>query len=161
MNNLDAPRDAHEKAHAWIDRRLADEATDEENRLLDEHLAACAACRRSLERSQRALRGLGELAVEIDPGLTSRVQAAIARRAQDLERQQADRRTRILGFAVALLMTIAGSLAVWALTPRVLTPQTWTAGVVVFWMLPSLCAAFALLAPHLPTSPLRKREPAS
>jgi predicted anti-sigma-YlaC factor YlaD len=156
MNNIDVPRDAHEKARSWIDRRLAAEATDEENRLLDEHLAACAACRRSLERTQRALRGLGELAVEIDPGLTARVQAAIARRARDLERQHADRRTRILGFAVALLMTAAGSLAVWALTPR-----TWTAGVVIFWMLPSLCAALALLAPHLPVSPLRKRESAS
>ena len=153
---IDTPLDAHEKALAWIDRRLAAEATDEENRLLDEHLAACAACRRSLERSQRALRGLGELAVETDPELTSRVQAALARRARDLERQHADRRTRILGFAVALLMTAAGSLAVWALTPR-----AWTAGVVVFWMLPSLCAALVLLAPHLPASPLRKREPAS
>jgi hypothetical protein len=146
----------HEKAHSWIDRRLAGEATDEENRLLDEHLAACAACRLSLERSLRALRVLGELTVDVDPGLTSRVQAAVARRAHDLERRRADRRTGILGFVAALLMTAAGSFAVWAVTPR-----AWTAGVVVFWMLPSLCAALVLLAPHLSASSTRKRELAS
>jgi hypothetical protein len=148
--------DTHEEARSWIDRRLAAEATDEENRLLDEHLAACAACRLSLERSLRALRGLGELTVDVDPGLTSRVQAAVARRAEDLERQRAHRRTRILGFVAALLMTAAGSFAVWTLTP-----PAWTAGVVVFWMLPSLCAALALLVPQLSAPATRKRELAS
>jgi hypothetical protein len=150
--------DAHEEALSLIDRRLAAEATDEENRLLDEHLAACAACRLSLERSLCALRGLGELTVDVDPGLTSRVQAALARRAEDLERQRAHRRTGILGFVAALLMTSAGSFAVWILTPRA---WVWTAGVVVFWMLPSLCAALVLLAPQLSAPAMRKRELAS
>ena len=146
----------HEEARSWIDRRLAAEATDEENRLLDEHLAACAACRLSLERSLSALRGLGELTVDVDQGLTYRVQAAVAWRARDLERQRAHRRTMILGLLLALLMTAAGSFAVWAVTP-----PAWTAGVVIFWMLPSLCAALVLLAPHLFASSLRKRELAS
>jgi len=121
-----------------------------------EHLAGCAACRLSLERSLRALRGLGKLTVDVDPGLTSRVQAAIARRAEELERRRAHRRTGILGLLLALLMTAAGSFAVWAVTP-----PAWTAGVVVFWALPSLCAAFVLLAPHLSAPATRKRELAS
>jgi len=145
--------DAHEKARSWIDRRLAAEATDEENRLLDEHLAVCAACRLSLERSLRALRGLGELTLDVDPGLTARVQAALARRARDLERRRAHRRRMILGLAAALLLTAAGSFAVWTLTP-----PAWTGGVVIFWTLPSLCAALGLLAPHLLAPPPRKRE---
>jgi predicted anti-sigma-YlaC factor YlaD len=146
----------HEEARSWIDRRLAGEATDEENSLLDEHLAACAACRLSLERSQRALRGLGELTIEVDPGMTSRVQAAVARRARDLEQRRTLRRTRLLGFAAALLLTAAGSFAVWTVTP-----PAWTAGVVVFWTLPSLGAALVLLTLHLSAPATRKRELAS
>jgi Putative zinc-finger len=148
--------DAHERARSWIDRRLAAEATDEENKLLDEHLAVCAACRHSLERSLAALRTLGELTLDVDPGLTARVQAAVARHAGDLERQRAHRRTMLLGLLAALLLTAAGSFAVWTLTP-----PAWTAGVVIFWMLPSLCAAFILLAPHLLAPLPRKRGLAS
>jgi hypothetical protein len=62
----------------------------------------------------------------------------------------------ILGLVASLLLTAAGSFAVWSLTP-----PAWTPAVVAFWMLPSLCAALGLLAPPLLAPPSRKGEFAS
>ena len=89
--------------------------------------------------------------MDVDPGLTARIQAAVTRRAKELERERAHRRRMIRGLVAALLLTAAGSFAVWSLTP-----PAWTPAVVVFWILPSLCAALGLLAPHLLAPPSRK-----
>lgn len=145
---------AHEEARLLIDRCLAAEASDEERRRLQEHLDACADCRRSMAGMLRLLRGFGELAFDIEPGSIARVQAAVARRAQDLGIERRHRRRMTIGLALALAMTAGGSFAVWACAGWLagagrFAPAGLAAGVAVFWVLPSLCAALLLLAPQL------------
>lgn len=66
---------------------------------------------------------------------------------------RARRRRMLTGFVIALLMTISGSAAVWEAVSRIagsgrIAPLVLAAGVVLFWMLPSLCAALLLLTPR-------------
>ena len=102
---------------------------------------------------QRVVRALGEISFGVDPGLNARVKAALFRRAEELAQVQARRRRRLTGFLIALLMTISGSAAVWEAVFRItgsgrIAPPLLAVGVVLFWLLPSLCAALLLLTPR-------------
>ncbi|HVT57200.1 MAG TPA: hypothetical protein VHR45_02270 [Thermoanaerobaculia bacterium] len=161
--------DVHEQVRASMARCLARDAAPEEQRRLAEHLAGCAECRREMELSRRALRALGGFSFALDPALTPRVQAALARRARELENERADRKQRRrlrVGFVAAVLMTAAGSLAAWlaagwfAGTHHV-SPLPLHAGVLIFWTLPSLCAALPLLLSDLLGGAARGKELAS
>ena len=99
------------------------------------------------------VRALREIAFEIDPGLSTRVKAALVRRAEELAQAQARRRRMLTGFVLALLMTVSGSAAVWEAVVRIagsgpIAPPVLAAGVAIFWMLPSLCATLLLLTPR-------------
>ncbi|HEX3532066.1 MAG TPA: hypothetical protein VH988_33825 [Thermoanaerobaculia bacterium] len=103
---------------------------------------------------QRAVRALREISFEIDPGLNTRVKAALFRRAGELAQAQARRRRMLTGLVIALLMTMSGSAAVWEAVVRIagfsrIAPPVLAAGVVLFWALPSLCATLLLLTPRL------------
>jgi len=102
---------------------------------------------------QRVVRALREISFEIDPGLNARVKTALFRRAEELAQAQARRRRMLTGFVIALLMTVSGSAAVWEAVLRIagfsrIAPPVLAAGVVLFWMLPSLCATLLLLTPR-------------
>src|SRR6476619_1899020 len=106
--------DVHEEARALIASCLpagAADASPAERRRLAEHLAVCPACRREMELAERAARALGEISFAPVPGLDRRVQAALARRSRELAEEGARRRRRLWGFAAAVVMTLAGSLA--------------------------------------------------
>ncbi len=100
------------------------------------------------EDDQRVVRALREISFEIDPGLNARVKAALVRRAEELAQAQARRGRMLTGFVIALLMTVSGSAAVWEAAVRIaggrVAPPVLAAGVVIFWMLPSLCATLLL-----------------
>ncbi len=150
--------DVHEEARALIASCLAADATPAERQRLAEHLAVCPECRREMELSRRSLRALGEIAFAASPELDGRVLAALARRSRELADEGARRRKRLLGFAAAVAMTVAGSLAVWkgaAGMPMAsgLAPAGLAALVAVFWALPSLAAAILLLASSALDSP--------
>ena len=158
--------DAHEEARSLIARCLAADAAPSERRRLSEHLASCAECRRAAELSARAVRGIGEYSFAIDPRSRDRVRAALASRARELEAAGAHRRRSRRGFALALAMTAVGSLAAWQAADwfaayRHLAPRALEAGVMIFWILPSLWAALLLLTPRLAAGPAgeRKAEP--
>ena len=108
---------------------------------------------RNDQDDQRVVRALREISFEVDPGLNARVKAALFRRAEELAQVQARRRRRLTGFAIALLMTISGSAAAWDAVFRIagsgrIARPVLAAGVLLFWMLPSLCAALLLLTPR-------------
>jgi anti-sigma factor RsiW len=155
------PMDVHEEARALIASCLAADATPAERQRLAEHLAACPGCRREMELSRRSVRALGEIAFAAVPELDGRVRTALARRSRELAEESARRRKRLLGFAAAVAMTAAGSLAVWkgaAEMPmaRDLAPAGLAAIVAIFWALPSFAAAILLLAPSALASPYGK-----
>jgi hypothetical protein len=102
---------------------------------------------------QRVVRALREISFEIDPGLNARVKAALVRRAEELAQARGRRRRMLTGLVLALLMTVSGSAAVWEAVVRIagtgrIAPPVLAAGVVVFWMLPSLFATLLLLTPR-------------
>jgi len=153
--------DVHEGARALIASCLAADATPAERQRLAEHLAACPECRREMELSRRSVRALGEITFAAAPELDGRVRAALARRSRELAEEGARRRKRLLGFAAAVAMTAAGSLALWkgaAGMPmaRDLAPAGFATIVAIFWALPSFAAALLLLASSALASPSGK-----
>ena len=153
--------DHHERFQRMIDESLAGAISAEKERSLREHLATCAACMEYVSTSNRVIAGLSGFSFEVNPTLNARVVAALRLRAQENLAAQPGRR-RFMGqhnvlfkvlaaFALALSMSIAGSALVYRAAKLLTVPMYFNtaqvrAGVLVFWLLPSFCAALCLLA---------------
>ena len=162
--------DHHKRFQSMIDESLAGGISEEKEQSLREHLATCAPCLDYLNASKWVVAGLSGFSFEVNPTLNARVLATLKLKAQqDRAAQQARPRfTRQhnvqfkvwAAFVLALSMSIVGSTLVYGLA-RLLTVPVYfdtahvQAGVVVFWLLPSVCAALCLLA-----APREKRGPA-
>jgi hypothetical protein len=158
-------RDHHDGLQRMIDESLAGALSAEKEQSLRDHLATCAPCLEYLSANQRVIAGLTGFSFEVNPALNARVLAALQLQAQPARAghagaAQPDRRlTRQhnvqfkvwAAFAVALSLSFAGSALMYRVA-RLLTVPTHfdtaqvQAGVLVFWLLPSFCAAFCLLA---------------
>jgi anti-sigma factor RsiW len=153
--------DHHETFQRMIDESLAGILSAEREQSLREHLSTCAPCREYLSASNRVIAGLSGFSFEVNPTLNARVLAALRLQAEEcrgiLGRDNGTMRQHSVpfknwaAFAVALAMSIAGSGFVYQLAERLAVPMHFVsaqvqAGVLVFWMLPSLCAALCLLA---------------
>ncbi|HEY4358059.1 MAG TPA: hypothetical protein VGN16_20090 [Acidobacteriaceae bacterium] len=106
--------DLHEEFRRLIDESLAGadttESTTENDRALREHLHTCTSCQEYLSASNRVIAGLSGFSFEVDPNLHAKVSAAITLRAQQLEAARPNRRRLIVGFLLALALTVVGSL---------------------------------------------------
>ena len=144
-----------------IDESLAGVLSPEKEQSLREHLSTCASCREYLSASNRVIAGLGGFSFEVNPTLNARVLAALRLQAEEgrgmLARETGTMRQHSVpfrnwvAFAVALSMCFVGSGLVYQMAERLAVPKHFVsaqvqAGVFVFWLLPSLCAAFCLLA---------------
>lgn len=144
----------HPSFCALIDKSLAGAASAQEEQSLREHLAACAPCAEHLEATRRVVAGLEGFSFELGPALDSKVYAAVALRAQQLETSRIRRRQMGWGGLLALLLTAVGSLAVSRLgslaAPALhLDPAQMRFGLAAFWITPSLFVCMLLLL--LPT----------
>ena len=107
------------------------------------------------------LAGLSGFSFEVTPTLNARVLEAITLKVERDRLAQAGRCAFLrphhvpmkvwAAFAGALLMSFSGSALVYQMAKRLALPMHFDAaqvqtGVLVFWLLPSLCAAFCLLA---------------
>ncbi len=135
-----------------IDKSLAGAATPQGERSLREHLAACAPCAEHLEATRRVVAGLEGFSFGFGVGtaLDSKVMAAIARRAQQLETSRVRSRQMGWGSLLALLLTAIGSLAVSRLgglaAPALhLDAAQMQFGLAAFWITPSLFICLLLL----------------
>lgn len=153
--------DHHQSFQRMIDESLAGAISEEKEQSLREHLSTCAPCNEYLSASNRVIAGLGGFSFDVNPALNARVLAALKLQAQ-LVRTEGPERRRLLcqhnvqfrnwaAFAVALSMSFAGSALVYQMAERLAVPMHFVtaqvqAGVLVFWLLPSLCAALCLLA---------------
>ena len=143
----------HEDFEQRIDRRLAGAGTPEEERLLREHVSACAACQEYLDVSGRAIAGLKGFSFEAGPGLNARVAAAIRMRAEQREERRARVRRWVGLSVVAVVLTLVGSvvdLRVGHLAARLfdLRAAEVRQGLLALWILPSF--GLLLLFPLLP-----------
>jgi len=140
--------DPHARARILLDRAQAISKDDE--RWLSAHTAECSECARHAELSLRALNAMDSLAFELNPAVAMRVQNAVRNRVDLLASAESDRRAFCAAAALALLLTIAGSLAMWHpaawLAARWHVPGTvWHVAFAFCWLLPSALAAIVPL----------------
>ena len=153
--------DHHESFQRMIDESLAGAISAEKEQSLREHLDTCAPCQEYLSASNRVIAGLGGFSFEVDPTLNARVLASLRLPAEEgrgilayrtgTMRQSSVPFRNWAAFAGALSLSFVGSELVYQMAGRVADPMHFVssqvqAGVLVFWLLPSLCAALCLLA---------------
>ncbi len=153
--------DHNDTFQRMIDESLAGVLSKEKAQSLRKHLSTCATCREYLSASNRVIAGISGFSFEVNPTLNARVLAALRLRAGEgrgiLARDTGTMRQHSMpfknwtAFAVALSMSFVGSGLVFQMAERLAVPVHFNtaqvqAGVLIFWLLPSLCAALCLLA---------------
>ena len=153
--------DHHDSFRRMIDESLAGVLSAEKEQSLREHLATCAPCLEYLSVNNRIIAGLSGFSFELNPTLNARVLVALKLQAQQVRAAQPGRRRLArqhhvplkvwAAFALALLMSVAGSALAYQVAKLLMVPMHFDAaqiqaGVLVFWLLPSLCAALRLFA---------------
>jgi len=153
----------HETFRRTIDKTLAGEVSLQEEKSLREHLQSCAPCQKYLSAETRVIASLNGFSFDVDPGLETKVCAALQLRAQQLEARQPSRQRWLWGCLIALLLTVVGSFidlqfgsvaaAVFGVQPAHLRQE-----LLIHWIEPSLC--LLLLFIILPTllAPSTKRK---
>jgi hypothetical protein len=134
----------------FIDRSFVEEVSEGERQLIDDHIRFCDGCKRYLELTARSIRGLREFNFVSEPDSNARVRELLAHHTGTIRQHNAQFRVWA-AFAAALSMSIVGSALVYQVAKLLMVPMRFDAaqvqaGVLVFWLLPSFCSAFRLLA---------------
>ena len=133
-----------------IDRSFAEEISDGESQLLRDHIRDCDGCKRYVELTARTIRGLREFTFVSGPDSKTRVREILADHTGTMRQHNVPFKVWA-AFAVALSMSIVGSALVYQVAKLLTVPMHFDtaqvrAGMLVFWLLPSFCAALCLLA---------------
>ena len=133
-----------------IDRSFVEGVSERERQLIHDHIRHCDGCKRYLELTARTIRGLREFTFTSEPDSNAQVRQILAHHSQTMRQHNVQFKVWA-AFAVALLMSIVGSALVYQVAKLLAVPMHFDtaqvqAGVLVFWLLPSLCAALRLLA---------------
>ena len=133
-----------------IDRSFVEELSEDERQLIHDHIRDCDGCNRYVELTARTIRGLREFTFVSGPDSNVQVREILAQRTGTMRQRNVRFKIRA-ALAVALLMSFAGSALVYQVARLLAVPMHFDTsqvrpGVLVFWLLPSLCAALCLLA---------------
>ena len=133
-----------------IDRSFVEELSEGERRLMHEHIRDCDGCKRYVELTGRAIRGLREFTYTSEPDSSAQVREILAHHTETTQHHNVQFKIWA-AFAVALSMSFVGSALVYQMVKRLAVPMHFDtaqvqAGVLVFWLLPSFCSALCLLA---------------
>jgi len=133
-----------------IDRSFVEEVSEGERQLIHDHIRDCDGCKRYVELTARTIRGLREFTFVSGPDSNAQVREILAHHAVTMRQHNVQFKIGA-AFAVALSMSFAGSAIAYQLAKFLAVPMYFDttqvqAGVLVFWLLPSLCAALCLLA---------------
>jgi len=133
-----------------IDRSFVEEVSERERHLIHDHLRECDGCKRYVELTARTIRGLREFSFTSEADSNARVFEVLAQHAGTVRKHNMQVKRRA-AFAGALSMSFVGSALVYQLAKRMAIPMHFDTaqlqgGVIVFWLLPSLCAALCMLA---------------
>ena len=138
------------KFRELIDRSFVEEISAGERQLIHYHIRDCDGCKRYVELTARTIRGLREFTFSSEPGSNAQVRQILAQHAGTV--RQHNVQVKIwAAFAAALSMSFVGSALVYEMAKHLAdamnfdTAQLQT-GVLVCWLLPSLCSALCLLA---------------
>ena len=133
-----------------IDRSFVEEVSEGERRLMHDHIRDCDGCKRYVELTSRTIRGLREFTFTSEPDSSAQVREILAHHTGTMRPHNVQFKIWA-AFAVALSMSFVGSALVYQMAKRLAVPMHFDtaqvqAGVLVFWLLPSFCAALCLLA---------------
>ncbi len=133
-----------------IDRSFVEEVSEGERRLMHDHIRDCDGCKRYVELTGRAIRGLREFTFTSEPDSSAQVREILAHHTETMRQHNVQFKIWA-AFAVALSMSFVGSALVYQMVKRLAVPTHFDtaqvqAGVLVFWLLPSFCSALCLLA---------------
>ena len=137
-----------------IDRSFAEEVSEREKQLIDDHIRDCDGCKRYMELTARAIRGLREFTFTSEADSSAQVREILAHHAGTMPMRMRQHSVQFkiwAAFAAALSMSIVGSALVYQVARFLAVPMHFDtaqvqAGVLVFWLLPSFCSALFLLA---------------
>jgi predicted anti-sigma-YlaC factor YlaD len=133
-----------------IDRSLVGDVPEGERQLIDDHILGCDGCKRYVEVTARTIRGLREFTFANEADSSAQSREILAHHTETM-RQHNVQFKMWSAFVVALSMSILGSALVYQVAKFLAAPMHFDnaqvqAGVLVFWLLPSFCAALCLLA---------------
>jgi hypothetical protein len=146
--------DCDKKFRELIDRSFVEEVSEGERRLMHDHIRDCDGCKRYVELTARTIRGLREFTFASELDSIAQVREILANHTQTMRHQtmrQHNVQFRVwAAFAAALSMSFVGSTLVYLAVKFLAVPMHFDtvqveAGVLVFWLLPSLCSALCLL----------------
>ena len=132
-----------------IDRSFVEEVSEGERQLIHDHIRDCDGCRRYLELTARTIRGLREFTFTSEPDSNAQVREILAHHTETMRQHNVQLKVRA-AFAAALSMSFAGSALVYQVAKFLTVPMHFDTaqvqtGVLIFWLLPSFCAALRLL----------------
>jgi predicted anti-sigma-YlaC factor YlaD len=133
-----------------IDRSFVEEVSEGERRLMHDHIRDCDGCKRYVELTARTIRGLREFTFPSEADSSAQVFEILGRHTETMRQHNVQFRIWA-AFAVALSLSIVGSALVYQVAKFLAAPMHFDnaqvqAGVLVFWLLPSFCAALYTLA---------------
>jgi len=133
-----------------IDRSFVEEVSESERQLIHDHIRDCDGCKRYLELTARTIRGLREFTFTSEPDSSAQVREILAHHTETMRQHNVQFKIWA-AFAVALLMSFVGSALVYQVARLLAVPMHFDTsqvqpGVLIFWLLPSLCSALCLLA---------------
>ena len=138
------------KFRELIDRSFVEEVSEGERRLMHDHIRDCDGCKRYVELTARTIRGLREFTFTSEPDSSAQVRQILAHHTETMRQHNVQFKIWA-AFALALSMSFVGSALVYQMVKRLAVPTHFDttqiqAGVLIFWLLPSFCAALCLLA---------------
>ena len=133
-----------------IDRSFVEEVSEAERQLIHDHIRDCDGCKRYVELTARTIRGLREFTFTSEPDSNAQVLEILAHHAETVRQHNVQFKIWA-AFAAALLMSFVGSALVYQMVKRLAVPMHFDTaqvqtGVLIFWLLPSVCSALWLLA---------------
>lgn len=146
--------DSHEKVRQMIDMMLTEGSSIPEEQSIRQHLDECAECAEYLDACTRTIASLSGFSFDVDRALQAQIHASVEVRAQQLMATQPSRARTLGNYALALILTVAGSFiaaqlcgtaAAYLRMPLADVQR----GFIALWIVPSLC--FLLLIPALPS----------
>ena len=138
------------KFRELIDRSFVEDISERERQLIHDHIRDCDGCKRYVELTARTIRGLREFTFTSEPDSSAQVREILAHHTEPM-RQRNVQFNIWAAFAVALSLSFVGSALVYQMAERLAVPMHFDtaqvqACVLVFWLVPSFCAALCLLA---------------
>jgi ABC-type transport system involved in cytochrome bd biosynthesis fused ATPase/permease subunit len=142
--------ESEQRFRELIDRSFAEEISEGERQLIRDHIRDCDGCKRYLELTARTIRGFREFTFTSEPDSNAQVLEILAQHTGTMRQHKVQFKIWA-AFAVALLMSVVGSALVYQVAKLLTVPMHFDtaqvqAGVLIFWLLPSFCAALRLLA---------------